>query len=130
MVSEDGGETWTPPQPSIFKGPCGPLSIKRIPATGDLLAIWNDYDPRWGPHVQVANTYGGRTPLALAISRDEGQTWTGHKILENDVTRGYCYTAIHGVKNAILLAYSCGIEKDGMLKDLCIRKIDVDWLYG
>ena len=130
MVSEDGGDTWTAPRPSVFLAPCSPLSIKRIPATGDLLAVWNDYDSRWGDGSREADACGGRNPLALAVSQDEGQTWTYRKLAENDPDRGFCYTAIHGVKDAVLLAYCCGQRRTGELADLCIRKIDLEWMYG
>jgi hypothetical protein len=129
MASEDGGETWTPPQPSAFLAPCSPLSIKRIPATGDLLAVWNDYDPRWGPHIQDPRQYGGRTPLVTAISRDEGRTWICHRRLEVALDRSFCYTAIHGLPDAVLLSYCCGDREIGILQDLCINKVGLDWLY-
>lgn len=129
MISEDGGETWTPPQRSGFRAPCSPLSIKRLPATGDLLAVWNDHDPRWGGPIRNANPYGGRTPLVTAISQDEGKTWTHHRRLETDPERGFCYTAIHALPDAVLLAYCCGVEKTGQLRDLCIRKVPMEWFY-
>jgi hypothetical protein len=129
MRSADAGETWTPPSPSVFLAPCSPLSIKRLPQTGELLAVWNDYDPRWGGAGRTANPYDGRNPLAMAISRDEGQTWECRKLVENDPSRGFCYTAIHGVADGVLLAYCCGERKTGQLADLCIRKIDNEWLH-
>lgn len=39
--SYDGGESWTKPQSSIFTSPASPLSMKRIPETNELLAVWN-----------------------------------------------------------------------------------------
>jgi hypothetical protein len=130
MISEDGGNTWTPPHPTEFMAPCSPLSIKRLTATGDLLAVWNDYGSRWGDHVKDRHPYGGRTPLVTAISQDEGKTWIHHRKLEDDPDRGFCYTAIHNVGDSVLLAYCCGVEKTGQLNDLCIKKVSIDWLYG
>lgn len=133
MHSFDGGETWTPPQPSPFFSPCSPLSIKRIPSTGDLLAVWNDHSQElhplpWGPE---ARSSWGRTPLVTAISTDEGNTWTHHKLIETATDHGYCYTAIHFAEDAVLLAYCCGGGKDShVLQNLCIRRITLDWLYG
>ena len=54
-------------------------SLTRIPTTGDLLLVWNNatYD----------HTYdhsGKRTPLTVAISRDEGHSWTPMKNIEDD----------------------------------------------
>ena len=33
--SADGGETWTPAEPTGIKSPLSPASIERIPSTGD-----------------------------------------------------------------------------------------------
>lgn len=132
MFSGDGGETWTPPRPSAFRSPCAPLNIKRIPSTGDLLAVWNDRSGRLAPATgkDFSGKSWGRTPLVSAISRDEGKTWEGHKLLESDPDHGYCYTAIHFAGDAVLLAYCCGGgERSAVLQDLCIRRVTLDWLY-
>jgi len=51
------------------------------------------------------------------------------KLLESDPQRGFCYTAIHGTGDAVLLAYCCGGgERRRVLQDLCIRRITLDWL--
>jgi hypothetical protein len=135
MLSDDGGETWTPPQASDFRSPCSPLSIKRIPATGDLLAVWNDHSGRLAPVSPDgsgdAQTSWGRTPLVCAISRDEGRTWGGHKLLESDPSRGFCYTAIHFTDDAALLAYCCGGGgRSAVLQDLRVRRVALSWLYA
>ncbi|NBR59433.1 MAG: exo-alpha-sialidase, partial [Opitutaceae bacterium] len=41
FFSHDGGNTWTVPQPSRFSSPVSPLSIKRLPDSKLLLAVWN-----------------------------------------------------------------------------------------
>jgi len=76
-----------------------------------------------------ANSSWGRTPLAMAISSDEGKTWKLTKLLEDDPRRGFCYTAIHFVENALLLAYCCGGLRSGVLQDTRIRRVTLDWLY-
>lgn len=122
--SEDGGETWSAPKPSAFKSPCSPLSIKRIPATGELLAVWNDYSGRWKlPRPQKKSW--GRTPLAMAISANDGKTWRNARLIEKDAGRGFCYTAIHFTQDGVLLAYCCGGRKSAVLQDLCVRKISL-----
>jgi len=135
MFSEDGGETWSPPQTSVFRSPPSPLSIKRIPSTGDLLAIWNDQSgrlvPTPSPDAGLTAKSWGRTPLVSAVSRDQGATWEHHKLLESDPAHGFCYTAIHFTDDAVLLAYCCGGgERSAVLQDLCIRRVTLDWLYA
>ena len=129
MFSRDKGDTWTPPEPSRFRAPCSPLSMKRIPATGDLLAVWNDHSPRWKLPKKAKSSWA-RTPLAAAISSNEGKTWRKAKLIEKDPARGFCYIAVHFVADAVLLAYCCGGRKGtGVLQDSCVRRITLDWLY-
>jgi sialidase-1 len=129
MLSEDGGETWTSPRPSIFQAPMSPLCIKRLPATGDLLAVWNDHSGHLLPQRPEDYAFSwARSPLVLARSTDDGATWTGHKLLEDDSRRGFCYTAIYPTEDAVLLAYCCGSGRD-VLSDSCIRRVTLEWLY-
>lgn len=134
LYSEDGGDTWTAPQPSVFASPASPLSIKRITATGDLLAVWNDHSQQLSTEYTTPTAIEkswGRTPLACAISKDDGAHWEHRKLLEDDPVRGFCYTAIYPVEDAVLLAYCCGGgEQSGVLQDLCIRRVTLDWLYS
>ena len=131
--SEDGGVRWSPPQPcEHFAAPTSPISIKRIPHTGDLLAIWNDHSGRFPlppPETHAANWR--RTPLVSAISRDDGRTWQHHRLLESDFEHGYCYTAIHFTGDAVLLAYCAGGPDCGwVLSRARIRRVPVAWFYA
>lgn len=110
--SKDLGETWSPAEPSPLRSPLSPASIKRIPSTGDLLAVWND-------HASVPEEFrakdtpsdardGKRTPLTLAISRDDGETWTNKRNLLAHPDGWYCYIAIHFVKDNVLLGFASG----------------------
>jgi len=130
FTSRDKGDTWTRPEPSRFRSPCSPLSMKRIPATGDLLAVWNDHSPRWKSARRRRKSSWDRTPLAVAISSDEGKTWRKTKLIEKDPARGFCYTAIHFTDDAVLLAYCCGGKGSAVLQDTLIRRITLDWLYA
>ena len=108
-LSADGGETWSPAEPTDIKSPVSPASVKRIPKTGDLLLVWND-------HADVDDAHRGkRTPLNVAISRDEGQTWEHTRTLEDDPEGWYCYTAIAFVDGRVLLGYCAGDRRVGLL---------------
>ncbi|MBN1350427.1 exo-alpha-sialidase [candidate division KSB1 bacterium] len=129
MWSDDHGETWTPPQPTQFRSPVSPLSMKRIPQNGNLLSIWNDHSGRFILHPEKPHT-GKRTPLVSAISSDDGATWTHFKQIEADPDHGYCYTAIHFVDEFVLLAYCAGgAESNGLLNRLRIRRLHINWFY-
>lgn len=123
MFSHDGGDTWSPPVPSQFTSPRSPLSMKRIPTSGHLLAVWNPI-PNYQTREKAPGT-GGRTPLVASVSRDEGRTWKSFFALETEADRGgYCYTAIHFVGDSVLLAYCAGVPEDGsLLARLRIRKV-------
>jgi len=120
--SLDGGETWSKAEPSSLASPLSPASIKRISWTGDLLCVWNDHS---GIHEYAE---GRRTPLCLAISKDEGKTWSRSRIIEGNPDGWYCYTSITFVKNRALLAYCAGDKKTGGLNRLKVRALSRDWL--
>ncbi len=120
--SVDGGDNWTIPTPSRFTAPCSPLSMKRMPGSGKLLAVWNPIPNYIGRAIQKAGW--GRTPLVLATSADDGATWTEPFVIEDDPAHGYCYTAIHFTADAVLLAYCAGGPEDGIcLARTVVRRI-------
>lgn len=134
-TSLDRGESWTAPRRSRFRCAQAPMNIKRIPATGDLLAVWNDLTPRWGVpkkrmvHGWAQDSSWGRTPLVIAISKDDGHSWRHAQAIENDPLCGFCYPAVHFTTDAVLLAYCCGGPDSGVLQDLCVRRIPLERLY-
>jgi sialidase-1 len=108
-VSFDGGLTWPRARTwRDFPSPCSPLSIKRIPWSGDLLAVWNDKSGRFRLPSPRPSSWD-RTPLVAALSRDDGRTWERHALIEKEPGQGFCYTALHFTPDRrILLAYCCG----------------------
>lgn len=112
MFSKDMGETWTLPEPSVFTSPCSPLSMKRIPVNGYLIAVWNPV-PKYQTQVTSFEGGMGRTPLVLAVSRDEGTTWGNTILVEHDGNEGYSYVAIYFTEDSVLLAYCAGNSEDG-----------------
>lgn len=121
--SEDGGITWSPAEPTDLLSPVSPATLKRIPQTGDVLLVWNDHR-----NIDDARR-GKRTPLKIAISRDEGQTWENVKTLEDDPAGWYCYTAVESLGHRVLLAYCATGAGMPLLSQTQITWFDVDWLY-
>ncbi|MFA6108555.1 MAG: sialidase family protein [Candidatus Latescibacterota bacterium] len=115
-VSSDGGETWSEPVLSPLRGTGAPISIERIPSTGDLLAIWNnDLDsPR------------ARNPLTAAISRNDGRTWDHYRDLAAAPDDAFAYPSVTFADDAALLTYFN--YKDGI--SLFLKRIPIDWLYA
>jgi len=124
FTSTDAGKSWTAPAPTELRSPNSPASIKRLPNSANLLAIFNDHSGRY------PFTKGKRTPLVAAISSDGGQTWPQVKPIEEDPDGWYCYTAIHFTDDAVLLAYCAGDSKVGGLNRLRIRRISFATLFA
>ncbi|MBY0507909.1 MAG: glycoside hydrolase [Bryobacteraceae bacterium] len=106
--SSDQGTTWSVPQPSPIASPLSPASIKRLPGKGGLLMVWNDHASAPEPVRATAKSGGKRTPLTVAISTDDGKTWSKRHDIRNAPDGWYCYTAIHFVKDQVLLGFASG----------------------
>lgn len=111
--SSDQGRTWSMAEPTHVQSPLSPASIARIPATGDLVMVWNNN----GENQK-------RTPLNIAISKDEGKTWQHIKTLEDDPAGVFCYTAIHFSGKDVLLAYS-----NWKTMGSTIARVSLKWIY-
>ena len=120
--STDDGKSWLLPEATALSSPASPASIKRLPGSADLLAVYNDHSGRF-PFPK-----GKRTPLVAAISSDDGKTWPQRKLVESDADGWFCYTALHFTEDAALLAYCAGGPKIGGLNRLRIRRVTLDWL--
>lgn len=122
--SSDKGETWSSIVNSTINSPLSPASISRIPKTGDLLLVWNNNDGN------IPEIKGMRTPLSIAISKDEGKTWLHMKNIETDPDGWYCYMAIHFTNKDVLIGYCAGSQSEKThLSITNIRRISQKSLY-
>ncbi len=94
--------------------PCSPQSIRRLPGGKRLVMLYNDRATQaWGgPEFQL------RTPLSVAVSDDEGQSWQRLGALTTQ-ERNYCYFSflfIGGGERFVITAYesAVGVSKDGI----------------
>ena len=95
--SSDGGEAWSEAQPSTLVSPESPAAVRREPETGLLTVVWN--------HAEIGRHTRDRTPLTVAFSRDEGQTWFGEVHLETDASRSYSYPSLNFIEDQALVTY-------------------------
>ena len=123
--SPDRGETWSHIETSNIPSPISPATIEKIPATNDWLLVWNNND---GSNPDIKNK---RTPLTVAISKDEGKTWEHIKNIEENPDGWYCYIAIHFVDDEhVLLGYCAGSQSQKThLSITDITRINNRWLY-
>ena len=122
--SKDKGQSWSHIEPSNIKSPLSPASIARIPATGDLLMVWNNNDG------SNADLKGKRTPYNLAVSKDEGKTWVHTKTIEDEPDGWYCYTAIHFADKHVLLGHCAGKRSEGTgLAITHATRLSLDGIY-
>lgn len=123
--SADDGISWSHIVPSDITSPLSPASMARIPDTGDLVLVWNNND---GTDESIKNK---RTPLTVAISKDEGKTWEHIQNVETAKQGLYCYTAIHFAGKYMLLEYCTGNQsKVANLISSDIVLVPIDALYG
>jgi sialidase-1 len=130
--STDGGDTWSKAQTTGLRAPESCPDINRIPSTGDLAIVWNDseYDPKFGSH------YGKRSPLSIAVSRDEGKTWSEPKHIETDPEWAFSNPGLwfFGNGRAMVTYWACPYTADWLmdvrLLDLKAALFDVSWLYA
>jgi len=106
-VSTDRGATWTTPRPNtFFTSPTSPLNLKKI-HTGALVAVFNPtpvYTAR--PEcVGGGKDNWGRTPFVIALSFDDGDTYSKIYYIEDDLTNGYCYPSIFDGGDYLLIGY-------------------------
>jgi len=123
--SKDKGKKWTEAVPYGLPSPLSPATIVRDPASRKLIAIWNNYGI-------LGLGYGKRSPFNLAISSDEGKSWTNVKTIHDDPDGHYCYTAARfNTQGDLLLSYCAGLRSKGTgLSITNLTKINHDWLLS
>lgn len=120
-LSEDGGVHWSNPQPTVLTSPESPALVKRIPATGDLLVLWNNVPSK---------SNWPRTPLTAAISTDEGQTWTHAQDVDNRPDHDAAYPSVTFVADEALVAYYSRPIKWKRDSEITLRIFKIDQFYA
>jgi sialidase-1 len=126
--SEDGGDTWCEASSWGVRSPEAPSTLRRIPATGDLMLIWND------SFTEGAGHGGKRAPLTVAVSKDEGKTWIHKKNIEtiegdpSSFMGGFSYISATFAGDRVLLSYYVGDAAEKKISSR-FRSIPIAWLY-
>jgi len=117
--SSDEGVTWTDAEPmGVAAAPSAHSAIARIPATGDLVLIWN-------------RTADDNSPpsLTAALSSDEAETWHHSRDLEAASSSTYAYPSVNFVENRLLLTYWVTDKQSEPARlYMKFRSLPVEWL--
>ena len=129
--SRDGGETWSEAVTTGIESPESCPDLLRIPATGDLLLVWNAarFDPQHASH------FGKRTPLSLAVSTDEGRTWGAPRHVETDPGAAFSNPGAAFTRDghAVLNYWTCAYRPNGLMSNFPIHlrtaRVPLEWIY-
>lgn len=97
--SMDGGRTWSPMRLTGMPNNNSGIDLEKL-ADNRLLLLYNPIGQDWGP----------RTPLNLAVSSDNGETWRDLVSLET-AEGEYSYPAIIRSDDGIVLCYTWRRER-------------------
>ena len=64
----------------------------------------------------------------LALSRDDGKTWTNRKALEEDPRGYFCYYSALELENNLLLSYYSGRTGKADVAEFTVMKVPLSWL--
>lgn len=92
--SADYGKTWSSPKPTALENNNSGIDVVKL-SSGTLILCFNPVGINWGP----------RTPICLAASRDNGQTWKQIMTLEKSEGE-YSYPSISRAGNAVCVSYT------------------------
>ena len=119
---QDGAESW---EPVIQSGPApcpATFMVQRLPDSSDLVLVWNH-------HTQ-------RTNLTTAISQDQGNSWSHHRLLEspedNPLPPTYSFPSLaflNGMAHMTWYRHPSD-EKTSPRFDLVYCRQPISWFYG
>lgn len=113
-TSVDGGESWSDVTSLDLPNPGSGLDAVRI-ASGNWVLIYND-------------STKGRNRLAVSLSRDEGQSWSDPKHLENQPAGSFHYPAIiQSSDGKIHAIYSYFVQEGKSMKH---AQFDESWILA
>jgi predicted neuraminidase len=113
--SRDGGKTWDVPKPSPLQGHNTPAALCRLKGSRDVLVVWNN-SPRH------------RSPLDVALSQDNGKTWSPPKTLASPVGVQASYPSAAQAADGTLVVVWQQDREDRKGRDLHIARFNRAWL--
>jgi sialidase-1 len=130
-TSYDRGETWDEPEPTLLDSPSAATCLKRIPATGDLLLLWNNAKPYWMTIEGSDATHHPRNPLTCTISCDDGVSWELLQDIENRHGYSAGYPSVSFFGDEVFIAYYANVNSGtvGIVSEIKLKIFPVNWFY-
>lgn len=101
--SNDGGNSWSTPEPTSLIAACSPLSLKTLP-DGRLIVFYDHARPL------KKGAFFPRTPLVYAVSSDKGKSWGEPVLVDDDGLanndRQNIYPSVCFVKEGMLVMWA------------------------
>ncbi|MGC9316800.1 MAG: sialidase family protein [Armatimonadota bacterium] len=108
--SSDGGLTWSSPEDSRFRSPNSPCQVVRL-SGGNLAIAWNN----------TMGTTGDRQALSVALSRDDGESWTEPVVCATASEVSYPFILEAGPGE--LLISSGRLRAEGLSTDMVVLRV-------
>ena len=101
--SDDRGQTWSQPQPTVLMSACSSLTLKTLP-DGRLIVFYDHVRPLG------KSAFFPRSPLCYAVSSDGGKSWSQPVIVDDEGAdkrdRQNIYPSILFTKEGMLVMWS------------------------
>ena len=115
--SKDGGLTWDTPRESTLTAHNSPAALWKLDHSNEVLVVWD-------------NSPTGRTPLAAALSKDGGHTWSAPKVIvDTGGPEQASYPSAVQAKDGTLIAV-WQQQRPGGGRDIRIARFNRAWLVG
>ena len=127
-VSLDGGQSWTPGEPSSIPHVPSRFFIRRL-ESGRLLMVKHNprLDTAWLSRRSLSETVKNRTHLTAYLSDDDGMTWRGGLVLDERLAVSYP-DGDQAADGSIYIIYDYNRHTDGEI--LMARFTEEDVLAG
>lgn len=108
--SDDGGDTWSTPEPTSLAAACSPLTLEILP-DGRPIVFYNHAEPL------KSGSFFPRTPLCYSVSPDKGRSW-GEPVLVDESgallgDRQCIYPSICFAEEGMVVVYSVHAANPG-----------------
>jgi len=115
--SRDGGKTWTPAKPSALTAHNTPVALWRLDNSPEIVAAWNN-SPRY------------RWPLTVALSKNEGRSWSTPRELANTPKIKTSYPSITQANDGNIVVVWQQELPEKMGRDIRFARFNRAWLVA